>query len=235
MNKYNYFSDEKFQILVTDETKKLTPDTFLNDNTMWEAESIEFFFKDIPKDKSVNIVDVGAQSGLYSLFAKYLPMATFYSFEPFKKTFDLLNDNIALNNITNVKTHNIGFSCKKEHIILNTCVSHNGLHTIGNNPLRFNDICKIEIEVDTIDNLFYEKNIPVDYIKIDTEGWEFFILKGAEKTIKKYKPIIQIEWNEINMHQCNVDINELSNYIDELNYERKTLCSGEEVFFYPKM
>ena len=232
MIKYNYFNDEKFPILVTDETIKITPYTFLNDNTMWEEESIKFFYLNIPKDKPLNIIDVGAQSGLYTLFAKYLPMANFYSFEPFKKTFDLLNNNIALNNITNVTTYNIGLSNTKEKTILNTSISHNGLHTIGNTPLRFNDICKVEINVDTIDNLFYEKNIPVNFIKIDTEGWELFILKGAEKTIKKYKPLIQIEWNETNMLQCGVDKNELLNYLIELNYIIQKKIS-EELFIVP--
>ena len=233
MSVYNYFNDERFPILVTDETRKITPHTFLDNNTMWEEESIKYFFYNLPKDKSLNIIDVGAQSGLYSLFAKHLPLSNFYSFEPFKQTFNLLNDNITLNNITNVKTYNIGLSNKKERAILNSSMSHNGLHTIGNNPKRFNDICKVEIDVDTIDNLFYEKNIPVNVIKIDTEGWEYFILKGGEKTIKKYKPYIQIEWNEINMEQCNVDKNEFNNYLQELNYIKIKQIS-EELFLVPK-
>jgi FkbM family methyltransferase len=233
MSVYNYFNDEQFPILVTDETRKITPHTFLDNNTMWEEESIKYFFYDVPKDKPLNIIDVGAQSGLYSLFAKHLPMSNFYSFEPFKQTFDLLNDNILLNNITNVKTYNIGLSNKKERVILNTSISHNGLHTIGNNPKRFNDVCKVEIDVDTIDNLFYEKNIPVNLIKIDTEGWEYFILKGGEKTIQEYKPYIQIEWNETNMQQCDVDKNEFINYLDELNYIKIKQIS-EEVFLAPK-
>jgi FkbM family methyltransferase len=233
MKVFNYFKDESLPILISDETKTLVPYTFLDNNTMWEEESIKYFFNNIPKDKPLNIIDVGAQCGLYSLFAKYLPMANFYAFEPFRQTFDLLNDNIVLNNITNVKTYNMGLSNKKEKCILNTSISHNGLHTIGNNPARFNDICKVEIDVDTIDNLFYEKNIPVNFIKIDTEGWEYFILKGGEKSIKKYKPCIQIEWNEINMQQCNVDKNEFINYLNELNYIKINQIS-EEVFLVPK-
>ena len=34
---------------------------------------------------------------------------------------------------------------------------------------------------------------PLDYIKIDCEGYELNVLKGAEQTIKKHKPIIVIE------------------------------------------
>jgi len=44
MSVYNYFNDERFPILVTDETRKITPHTFLDNNTMWEEESIKYFF-----------------------------------------------------------------------------------------------------------------------------------------------------------------------------------------------
>ena len=92
----------------------------------------------------------------------------------------------------------------------------------------------MKINVDTIDNLFYENDILVDFIKIDTEGWEYFILQGGEKTIQKYKPFIQIEWCEMNMKQCNVDMHEFRRYIDDkMGYVTKNLIS-EELFLVPK-
>ena len=96
------------------------------------------------------------------------------------------------------------------------------------------DVVPVKINVDTIDNLFYENDIPVDFIKIDTEGWEYFILQGGEKTIQKYKPFIQIEWNEVNMKQSNVDMHEFHRYIvDNMGYTKKMLIS-EELFLAPK-
>lgn len=225
MTTYYYFQNNEYPILLSQETIIKTRQTFYN-GIMWEEESIKYFYDCVPTNKKVNIMDIGAQSGLYSLYSKFLPMATFYAFEPFKPTFDLLNENIKLNNINNIITHNIGLSDTKKKTLLNTSQSHNGLHTIGN-PLRFDDIVSIEIEVDTIDNLFYEKDIPLDFIKIDTEGWEYFILKGGEKTIKKYKPIIQLEWNLTNMKQCNVNETILNSYISELGYIKKKLINEE--------
>jgi len=227
MHEYYYFNNLDYSIHITDDTKSLTPYTFLDNNMLWENDSILYFFKNIDKNKKCNIVDIGAQSGLYTLFAKYLPNSTFYSFEPFPKTYELLKKNIALNNITNVKTYNIGISNKKGSTVLNTCRSHNGLHTIGSNPIRFNDINPINIEIDTLDNIFYYHDICVDYIKIDTEGHEYFILQGGEKTIKKYRPMIQLEYNEINMQQCNVLPNELNNLIHDLGYKKIEMISEE--------
>ena len=96
MHKYYYFNDPNYPIYITDDTKLLTPHTFLNDNTLWENDSITYFYKNIDKCKKINIVDIGAQSGLYSLYAKYLPNSTFYAFEPFPQTNDLLRKNISL-------------------------------------------------------------------------------------------------------------------------------------------
>ena len=143
-----------------------------------------------------------------------------------------MNDNIKLNNITNVQTYNIGLSDKKGKTILNVCLSQDGLNTMGANPLRFNDINPIEVEIDTLDNIFYNNNINVDFIKIDTEGYEYNILKGGEKTIKKYKPIIQLEFNETNMRQCNIRPEQLLNYINELGYKQHNLIS-EELIIVP--
>jgi ribosomal protein L11 methylase PrmA len=89
-------------IRVTDETLSLTPHTFKKNEPTWEEASVNYFYDNVPSDKAVNIVDIGAQSGLYSLYAKYLPQSQFYSFEPFPQTYQLLNDNIRLNGITNV-------------------------------------------------------------------------------------------------------------------------------------
>ena len=219
MNKYLYFNNNKFPIHVTDNTIKITPATFHPNGNLWEQKSIYNFYKNIQPTDNYNIIDIGAQTGLYTLYAKYLPNSTFYSFEPFFETFQELNNNINLNNITNVKTFNFAISDKICMQNLQVCLSHNGLHTLGNNVKRFNDIKTIEVECHTIDELFFEKNISVQFIKIDTEGHEYFILNGAINTIKTYKPLIQIEWNILNMEQCNVNVNDLQNFIEKIEYE----------------
>lgn len=159
MYAYYYNDDKKYPIYVTDSTKALTKYNFF-DNL--EDQELKLFFGLIDVNKKVTIVDIGARSGLYTLYAKYLPFSTFYSFEPNKVKYDLLCDNITLNNITNIFTYNIALSNK------------NGLHTL--------------------DDIFFENNIDVNFIKIDTEGFEYYILGGGKKTIGKNKPIIQLKY-----------------------------------------
>jgi hypothetical protein len=51
------------------------------------------------------------------------------------------------------------------------------------------DAKEMNVRVITIDDFVKENNFPrVDFIKIDTEGYEAQILKGAKETIKKFKP-----------------------------------------------
>jgi len=230
MIKYNYFNSVDYPFYVTKETVDVTPYTFGRNGQIWETESMKIFFSYIDPNNEYNIVDIGAQSGSYTLFAKYLPKSTFYSFEPFNKTFELLNDNIRLNNIDNVKTFNFAISDTSGTSILNTSIGHNGLHTLGANPLRFNDISKVSVETKTIDELFYDRDIPIHYIKIDTEGWEFNIIKGARKTLNKYKPLVQLEWVPTNMKQCDVNPNELEDLLKSLNYKEVCYTNEEKIF-----
>jgi FkbM family methyltransferase len=224
MTRYYYFN-HNFPIDVTDETVEVTPHTFQRNNQIWEIEGIFQFFSQINPHKEYTIADIGAQSGSYSLFAKYLPKSTFYSFEPFDKSFKVLTDNLKLNNIENVIPHKVALSNETGKTILNTSKSHNGFHTLGSTPLRFSDTEPIEVETKTLDSFFYDVNKRLDFIKIDTEGWELNIIKGGMNTIQKYKPIIQLEWVKENMKQCSVSEEELLHVLHTLGYRENMFWS----------
>lgn len=78
---------------------------------------------------------------LQSIFQTHI----FFSFEPFEQSYNLLNENLKLNDIHNVNTHNIALSDVCGTSTLNTSISHNGFHTLGENPLRFTDIKPVQI------------------------------------------------------------------------------------------
>jgi len=226
MNKvYYYFNNKNYPISVTNKTTQIAKYTFQADGTMWELPSITQFFNNISNSESYNIIDIGAQVGLYSLYAKFLPKSTFYSFEPFPETFNELNENIKLNDIHNIKTFNIAISDKDGETTLNTSINHNGLHTLGKTPLRFNDIKPLSVKTSTLDNIF--NNTPIHFIKIDTEGYEYFILKGGIEVIKKYKPIIQLEWNITNMKQCDVTESMMEELLEEIGYHKIGMVEEE--------
>lgn len=222
-------------IQVSNETCIHAPHTFFRDGTIWEYDAIKVMKNYVEKflNNKGNFVDVGAQVGLYTLCAKFLPEMHFYAYEPFSKSCDLLKQNLALNNISNVTVYDKALSIKKGVTTLNTSKSHNGLHTLGLNPVRFSDVEKITIQTDSIDeNADIEK---IDYLKIDTEGWEYFVLLGGIKKIKLYPPsIIQLEINDENLRQCNINKSDLLTLLDNLGYKLDTQIGGDEHFFVRK-
>lgn len=75
-----YYYDENKPILVSNETCILTDKTFQSNNIIYGLDSIKDFYGRIDTQNNVNIVDIGAQSGSYTLYAKYLPNSIFLCF-----------------------------------------------------------------------------------------------------------------------------------------------------------
>src|SRR3989304_8984430 len=150
--KYTYFTNDK-PILITNKTQKLTPYSWKGNNKMYDIEIIKFFYDECLKIEKPFIIDIGAQTGLFTLLAKYLPGSKFYAYEPFTDCYLCLNDNIKLNNINNVETFNIGLSDKVGISSLKV-PTHKGLCTLSNNPMRFENFEEVDVKLDTLDNIF---------------------------------------------------------------------------------
>jgi FkbM family methyltransferase len=226
----------QYPIEVSNDTLIKTPITFNPDGTYFEPESVTYFY-DLVKSKCgtnpCNIVDIGAQSGLYTLYAKYMQNCSFYSYEPNFFTFELLKENCKLNNITNVSLRNMGLGNKIETKSLKVPIraDESGLCCLGDTPIRFSDYNMIEVNVTTLDTEFYERNIPVHFIKCDTEGWETFILEGGEKTITTYKPEIFLEICDANLKQCSQTKENLFLTLEKYGYKYVNTLNDENFHF----
>lgn len=134
------------------------------------------------------ILDIGANIGNHSLYwASKCRPAKIYSFEPIPETFDILKKNVELNHMTEViKPINIGLS----DVLTTGEISDFSPTNIGATSIRKSKDGSLKLN--KLDNI----NIPegrVDFVKIDVENHELFVLRGAIETLKKYKPIIFIE------------------------------------------
>jgi FkbM family methyltransferase len=202
-------------------------DQFANDLYLVER------FHDLIKEDSV-ILDIGAQSGLFTLLSKFFPKTKWYAFEPDPFNYDLLVKNLTINCITNVNTFNVGVTNKIGNDELKICRSHRGLNNYGNSISRFDlnsdDSIIVNTPTDTIDNLFSDQNI--DLIKIDTEGCEYNILCGGKNVIEKNKPKILLEYYEQNLLQFGKNFYDLHKLLDEINYEIVESFGGDILIQY---
>lgn len=134
-------------------------------------------------NKKSIIVDIGANIGemsiYWSKFCKHI-----YAFEINKETYNMLVSNIKENNISNVLTYNCGLSDISHEVKLIA-------HKRGNVLSRISDRGRIHANVETLDTIKINKKI--DLIKIDVEGYEMKVLRGMQKTLQKYHPILVLE------------------------------------------
>jgi FkbM family methyltransferase len=122
-------------------------------------------------------IDVGSNIGSYTILASAEIGSKTISIEPAPSTFSFLKDNISLNNIGDlVDAHNIALAGR------NGSIRFTEKHDTANHVAINNEKDFIEVQADTLDSLIKETNPSL--IKIDVEGYESEVLKGANKTLK---------------------------------------------------
>ncbi len=137
------------------------------------------------------VIDVGAAIGAtVRLFSK--KAKTIYAFEPQSNNFKYLKTVIKLEKLGNVIPINLALSDKVGTATFYNRESH-GIHSLGKHNKGSYSI-RSEVKVTTLDD-FCQKNLPSEEIallKIDVEGFEYDVLKGAVDllTKKKIKAVI---------------------------------------------
>ena len=178
--------------------------------------------------KNFTMLDIGANVGVYSLAAIHLGAKNVISFEP-GPTHKKLIENINLNNLNDkIKIYKLAVGLKKSvmrsyedknnlgnSILVNNIKDLNLKHTNA----QFSDEY-IEVEVDKLDNIDKKYEFgKIDLIKVDVEGMEFDVLKGAEEIIIKNYPIIVAEtFTSMNLFRNNKDTDYLFEYLYSHGY-----------------
>lgn len=188
------------------------------------------------KDDSV-VIDAGANIGSFSVFASNLKKnLTIYPFEPVKKTFEVLKKNVSPYKNIFPQHMGLGDVASRKKIFFSKDATVGSSFEDSNGSERsvasFDELSE-EVDISTIDGFVKENGLPkVDFIKIDTEGYEANILKGAKETIKRFRPIITMS-----AYHKKEDRELLPQIIKSIrpDYEYKlTHAAEEDVIFYPK-
>jgi FkbM family methyltransferase len=154
---------------------------------LMEYEDMSFLLHYLQKDDL--FFDVGANVGVYTVLASKVKKAKTIAFEPLPDTFDKLLDNIQINRLDNVISKNIGLSFEPSKLYFTT-----NKDTMNSVALD-SDMDKQEVDVDTLDNISNQYGIP-KIIKIDVEGYETNVLKGAKSILEnKNLEVIILELN----------------------------------------
>jgi FkbM family methyltransferase len=142
---------------------------------------------------SVNVYDVGANAGFYSLaLAHYYPGINGVAFEPVPLTYTYLKRNLELNNIIGINALNLGLSDSPGDLTFAVSADHSGASFIANASVGAN-VQLVKCAVTTLDEFIAQGGIVPAFIKCDVEGAELMVFKGAEKLLKDHRPAIFTE------------------------------------------
>lgn len=170
-------------------------------------------------------IDVGAYTGVYSIYANKVKQCKVYAFEPNPIVFNRLTENVSNNrcNDNEVILMNFGLSCASGTAIFyinpNTKLTSAGsLCPANNKKMHF------ESNLEKFDDLEIPA-LKIDMIKIDVEGHEFGVLKGMEHTLKKDKPKLIVEL------LTDDDFTVVNTYLKSLGYDIVKRCDHRNYIY----
>lgn len=179
----------------------------------------------------MTLVDVGANIGEITLFAaKKLTAGRVLAFEPNPDVFSELSLNVALNQFTAVELFNLALYNQEGRVPLyaeddrpfgtrNTGVTSvffaGSEHQLATVPLRkFDEIAREAMLT------------RLDVMKIDVEGAEWMVLRGAEDSIRRFRPVIIVEISASTFARAGYTPCDLFDYFDSLAYDIRDLENG---------
>ena len=201
--------------------------------TNHEEDIIEHF---TPKKGDI-VVDIGAHMGRYTIISSKRVGANgkVVAIEAHPSNFEMLNSNIKLNQLTNVTPLNYAVYSKETKIKLYLPDEESGYtmhHSIMSNYVftKYKDKTGdkfVEVSANTLDYLLQLNEITdVNWIKIDVEGAEFEVLKGAHNVLSNSKDIsLLIEVHGKDTYEPIIE--SLRSYNFKIDFE-KTYENGEK-------
>lgn len=177
----------------------------------WEPEMTKMFKKTIKS--GMTVLDVGANMGYYTLLMGKLMKnkGKIISFEPTLGGFERLKTNVSLNDFNNIVLERIGLANK------NGKIKAKIRHSWKMSSL-------IEPKAETIylmrldDYVKKNKIEKIDFIKIDVDGYEYEVLKGAKEILEKYKPILCLEIGNYENKKGGYKLKDIIDYLESFKY-----------------
>lgn len=174
----------------------------------------EYYEQPITNTKPI-IFDIGANVGNFTIASKiFYPGSTVYAFEPVPKTFSILESNLKAYSDVSIINAACGETNSKMPIYSSESESDRSSFDVDNLK-NTKDVVTTEVDVLPLDSFIESKNISkIDLIKIDVEGFEFEVLKGLKKGIKKVDWMIM----EVHLQDGGKHFGQVLNFMQENNF-----------------
>lgn len=175
--------------------------------------------------KDMTVIDIGANIGCHTLrFAKLVgPRGKVIAFEPMSWAFSKLTRNIELNHFDNIILEKTALSNEnKENQEVNFPCSWpiSGIDDFKRYLAHQGNIMKDVVDFITLDDYVSKKGMSkIDLIKLDVDGYELKVIRGALETLKSHNPIIIMELCVYTLKDIGDKIRDLVSLLSDLGYK----------------
>jgi FkbM family methyltransferase len=186
----------------------------------------------------MTVIDVGANHGMFSLEAAHLvgPNGLVHAFEPTPGTRKLLVNNLAVNRISTVTVFPSALAEHPGTARLRVHKELSGLNTLAQVDVTWNRQKLvadqiIEVPVTTLDAHTLEEGLErIDFLKIDVEGFELSVLRGASELLsQKRVDLILLEIGDVTCATAGVEPMELLNELESHGYRLHSINPEGEI------
>lgn len=170
--------------------------------------------------KGDTVFDIGAHRGYFTLVVSALvgQEGRVIAFEPLPLNLQYLQKHLSMNSITNATVIDRAVSDTEGTAHFEDVLAYK--NRVGG---RLAENGSIEVQTVKLDDLLAEGKVPVpDHIKIDVEGAESRVLKGAQNLLKEHPPTLFIDTHGRAQHK------ECCSFLQQLGYQVE--CTGEEIY-----
>jgi FkbM family methyltransferase len=178
----------------------------------------------------MQVVDVGANLGVFThLFARCVgPSGRVTSFEPDLDLFRALESNLRANGLAHVRPFNLALGAVAGRASLRRGLLNSGDNRLSHVPSHVSSGAE-ETVVVTLDEVI--GSAPVDFIKIDAQGWEVQVLEGMRQTIARNPALeMYIELSPYLLKAANTSARQLFALIEELGFSQSLVEPHQPAF-----
>lgn len=175
------------------------------------------------------VYDIGAHIGTYSILAirRSAPNGRVVAYEPVDQTREFLDRHLAWNG-----------ACDRAIVRSVGCSSKNGEASLFFREGEMNGDSSLLpmvgsqsklILLRTLDSEVAELGLVPTIIKIDVEGWEFEVLKGAERTLRRDRPSLFLSLHPRALQELQTSPEEVLRWLRERGYNCRTIAADHEI------
>ena len=211
-------------ILMLSDTDEHLSGIIRSHKNFYELQMLDDIRKRVPP--SGVFVDCGANIGNHGVYFGVICKASkVYAFEPVKETYNILLKNISLNKLEcTINDYSIALGKENTNGKLIVRDANNlGTSTIQECP-------EGDIVIRKLDDIVFADNDRglkgIDLVKIDVEGMELDVLRGAKKVINKFRPLLYVEI------QTDEEFRAILDFLSPYGYEPKLRFNWTPTFLF---